>query len=50
MIQIRTSQLSEVPRLKELWKLAFGDADSYIDHFFRQYYRPERVLVLLPNL
>ena len=41
-----TSDISEVPRLKEIWKLAFGDEDAYIDRFFELYYRPERVMTL----
>lgn len=44
--QCRTSRRQDVPRLKELWKLAFGDEDDYIDHFFTRYYTPERMLVL----
>ena len=44
--QLRASRIPDVPRLKELWKLAFGDEDAYIDHFFDRYYIPERVLVL----
>lgn len=46
MRQMRTSCIQDLPRLKELWKLAFGDEDAYIDHFFTAYYTPERVLVL----
>lgn len=46
MEQVRTSRTADVPRLKELWKLAFGDDDAYIDHFFDRYYAPERMLVL----
>ena len=46
MVKLRTSEQRDVPVLKELWKLAFGDEDAYIDHFFTQYYRPERMLVL----
>ncbi|MBO5339590.1 MAG: GNAT family N-acetyltransferase [Oscillospiraceae bacterium] len=46
MMQLRPSCTGDVPRLKQLWKLAFGDEDSYIDHFFARYYRPERMLVL----
>lgn len=42
----RASEWTDVPRLKELWKIAFGDEDAYIDHFFTGYYAPERVLVL----
>ena len=46
MTRSRPSRPEELPRLKELWKLAFGDEDAYIDHFFAAYYTPERVLVL----
>ena len=42
----RTSCRQDVPRLKELWKLAFGDEDDYIDHFFARYHTPERMFVL----
>lgn len=46
MIRLRTSNTGDVPRLRELWKLAFGDEDAYIDHFFTRYYAPERMVVL----
>lgn len=46
MMRLRTSHAGDVPRLRELWKLAFGDEDAYIDHFFTRYYAPERMLVL----
>jgi len=46
MVKLRTSEQRDVPALKELWKLAFGDEDGYIDHFFTQYYLPKRMLVL----
>lgn len=49
MTQLRTSRAQDVPRLRELWKLAFGDEDAYIDHFFQRYYAPERMLVLEEN-
>jgi len=44
--QLRTSHIQDIPRLKGLWKLAFGDEDDYIDHFFHRYYTPERMLVM----
>lgn len=46
MRQSRTSRVQDVPSLRELWKLAFGDEEDYIHHFFTQYYTPERMLVL----
>ena len=36
----------DVPAQRELWKLAFGDSDAYIDNFYNVYYRPGRVLAL----
>lgn len=43
---LRPSCQADVPGLKQLWKLAFGDEDAYIEHFFTRYYTPERMLVL----
>lgn len=42
----RTSVAADVPRLKALWQLCFGDEERYIDYFFRKAYVPERALVL----
>ena len=46
MILTRPSVESDVPRQRELWALAFGDSGAYVDNFYNNYYRPERVLVL----
>ena len=46
MWNIRTSVPEDIPTQRQLWKLAFGDEDAYIDNFYQTYYRPERVLVL----
>lgn len=46
MIRMRPSVPGDVPRQRELWKLAFGDDGAYVDNFYHNYYRPERVLVL----
>ena len=46
MIELRSSRREEVPRLKEIWKLAFGDSDESVDLFFQTYYDPERMLLL----
>ena len=43
---LRTAKLEDRPRLRELWKIAFGDSDAYIDCFFAACPDPERVLVL----
>lgn len=46
MIHMRPSVPGDVPRQRELWALAFGDSGDYVDNFYNNYYRPERVLVL----
>lgn len=46
MITVRPSVPEDVPAQRELWKLAFGDSDAYIDNFYSTCYRPERVVVL----
>ena len=46
MIRMRPSVPEDIPRQRELWGLAFGDDGAYVDNFYQNYYRPERVLVL----
>ena len=46
METLRISQEGDIPALRELWYLAFGDDGAYVDNFFKIYYRPDRVLVL----
>ncbi|MCI8990818.1 MAG: GNAT family N-acetyltransferase, partial [Lawsonibacter sp.] len=46
MLTVRPSLPEDVPAQRELWKLAFGDSDTYLDNFYTTYYRPERVVVL----
>lgn len=46
MIQMRPSVPGDIPRQRVLWTLAFGDGGDYVDNFYHNYYRPERVLVL----
>ena len=43
---LRVSEQGDLPVLKQLWKLAFGDEGEYIEHFFASYFTPERMLVL----
>ena len=46
MVTMRPSVPADIPRQRELWKLAFGDDGAYVDNFYHNYYRPERVVVL----
>jgi len=43
---LRPSRPGDIPRLRLLWQLAFGDSEAYMDNFFNGYYRPERLVVL----
>lgn len=36
--------LAQIPGLRRLWKEAFGDSDSFLDHFFVTAFSPERCL------
>lgn len=44
-MKFRVSKLEDVPQLKQLWNLAFGDGDSYVDNFFGNYGSPDKILV-----
>ena len=46
MTTVRFSRPDDLPTLRALWTLAFGDSEEYMDNFFRRYYRPERMVVL----
>lgn len=38
---------SHIPQLRQLWKLAFGDTDAFLDVFFESAYSPERCRCVL---
>lgn len=46
MVEIRPAQPEEVARQKLLWKLAFGDTDAYIDHFFANGEKSQMLVLL----
>jgi len=37
------------PKLKEMWKLCFGDSDEFIRFYFDKIYQDDNTLVLLPE-
>lgn len=47
MIEMRPARPEEIPRQKELWRLAFGDGEAYIDYFYA--HAEAQVLVLLED-
>lgn len=44
---IRLAKEGETTRQKELWKLCFGDSDSYINFFYAERYKKDETAVLL---
>ena len=34
MVSFRPARPQELPQQKELWQLAFGDSEAYINYFF----------------
>ena len=46
MVHTRISTPDDIPRQRELWQLAFGDGEGYIDNFYDTCYQPERMLML----
>lgn len=46
---MRLSAPADIPALRTLWTLAFGDGGAYLDNFFDSYYKPERMIVLEQN-
>jgi ribosomal protein S18 acetylase RimI-like enzyme len=37
---------AQIPQLRTLWKLAFGDPDWFLDSFFRTAFAPDRCLCI----
>ena len=46
MIEILNPEITEIPRLRELWKEAFSDEDGFLDLFFEKVFTPDHALVL----
>lgn len=46
MIEIRWAKEGEIERQKDMWKLCFGDRDTYIDFYFANKYKNNETLVL----
>lgn len=49
MIVIRFAKDSDIDKLKELWKLCFGDEDSYIHFYYTNRFKKEETVVLLED-
>lgn len=44
---IRLSERRDIPQLKKIWKVCFGDSDEAIDSFFKGAYNENTTLILL---
>ncbi|ABO50742.1 hypothetical protein Dred_2229 [Desulforamulus reducens MI-1] len=49
MFEVRLAQKGEIVYQKEIWKLCFGDQDSYIDFYYANRYKEHETLLLLYN-
>lgn len=47
MVEIRLAKKGEETYQKNIWKVCFGDQDSYIDLYFSNKYKPDETVVLL---
>jgi len=47
MVEIRLSINADIPNLKEIWKICFGDDDAYIDFFFDNKYKNDQTFILI---
>lgn len=47
MCEVRMAREGETVRQKEIWKLCFGDPDSYIDFYYANRYKEDETAVLL---
>lgn len=49
MKDMRLAIVEDVPRLKEIWKLCFGDSDSFINFYFTLRFKPDQTTVYEKN-
>jgi predicted acetyltransferase len=49
MAEIRFAKNNEINKLKELWKLCFGDEESYIDFYYKYRFKQSETLLLFEN-
>lgn len=44
-MEIRFSNKKDIPKLKYIWNVCFGDDEKYIDIFFKRLYKPGKAVV-----
>ena len=48
-MEFRTATPADLPRIRHLWQLCFGDEPAYIDRFLSAFFAPGRVLTLVED-
>ncbi len=48
-MKVRYANHQDIPQLKNIWKICFGDSDLYIDNFLKQIFMPENTVVVEMN-
>ncbi len=48
-MNIKSPTVSDIPRLRTLWRESFGDTDAFLDAFFTTAFSPERALAVYKN-
>ena len=49
MPYVRYARRDDIENLKELWKLCFGDPDSFVDWFFKNRFFPDLCICMEEN-
>ncbi|MDR1619548.1 MAG: GNAT family N-acetyltransferase [Clostridiales bacterium] len=49
MLQVKTATMADKARIRELWKLCFGDSEQFMDWFFSERYFPAYSSCLLED-
>lgn len=47
MDKIRFATIDDIDELKNIWKVCFGDSDTFINYYFEQEFKADKVLLLL---
>lgn len=47
MSEVRLANEGETDRLKEIWKLSFGDANDYVNWYFAHLYRKDKTVLVV---
>lgn len=49
MYEIRQAKKDDITRLREIWKLCFGDSENFLDFYYAQRFKEDQTVVLGEN-